>query len=67
MQLKVKELRGALAERSVGWADCLEKSELASRLAGLQAHHWVDSRGRRGWCSRAGVAGRAACGRCRRV
>eukprot|EP00964_Phaeocystis_antarctica_P110288 scaffold74663_cov63-Phaeocystis_antarctica.AAC.3 len=37
MALKVKELRGALAERSVGWADCLEKTELAARLAGLQA------------------------------
>ena len=71
MRLKVKELRSALAERSVGsadpnpnpnptptptptpnpepepspsptpsqvgWADCLEKTELAARLAGLQA------------------------------
>ena len=73
MRLKVKELRSALAERSVGsadpnphpnpnptpnpnpspdpdpdpspsptpsqvgWADCLEKAELAARLAGLQA------------------------------
>ena len=37
MQLKVKELRAALAERSVGWADAVEKTELAARLAGLQA------------------------------
>jgi len=28
MQMKVKELRGALAARNVGWADCLEKQEL---------------------------------------
>jgi len=37
MQMKVKELRGALAARNVGWADCLEKQELAARLAGLVA------------------------------
>jgi thioredoxin len=37
MGMKVKELRAALAERSVGWADCVEKSELAARLAGLMA------------------------------
>ena len=28
MQMKVKELRGALAARNVGWADCLEKQAL---------------------------------------
>lgn len=43
MQLKVNELRTALAERSVGWADCLEKTELAARLAGLQARAAVFS------------------------
>ena len=32
-QLKVKELRAALAERSIGWADCVEKTELVGRLA----------------------------------
>ena len=37
MQLKTKELRAELAARSIGWADALEKSELASRLAEAKA------------------------------
>lgn len=37
MQLKTKELRAELAARSIGWADALEKSELAARLAEAKA------------------------------
>ena len=37
MKLKVKELRTELAARNTQWADCLEKEELAGRLAGLIA------------------------------
>ncbi|KAJ1622976.1 thioredoxin-like protein [Pavlovales sp. CCMP2436] len=35
--LSVPELRQRLADRSVGWADLFEKSELVARLAGLVA------------------------------
>ncbi|MEC7304298.1 MAG: hypothetical protein VXV97_17315, partial [Pseudomonadota bacterium] len=37
MQLKTKELRAELASRSIGWADLIEKHELASRLADAMA------------------------------
>lgn len=37
MQLKTKELRAELAARSIRWADALEKSELAARLAEVKA------------------------------
>lgn len=37
MTMKVKELRGALAARNVGWADLYEKEEIAARLANLMA------------------------------
>merc|ERR1712224_784346 len=36
-KLRVAELRQELASRSIGWADCLEKSELVERLAGVYA------------------------------
>ena len=35
--MKVVELRSAIGERGVGWADLIEKSELAARLAELKA------------------------------
>ena len=44
MALKVKELRTELAARGTGWADCIEKSDLAARLATLMARAALFSR-----------------------
>ena len=42
--LKVKDIRAALAARSVGWADLFEKEDLAARLAELEARAALFSR-----------------------
>lgn len=44
MKLKVRQLREELAARQVGWADCVEKQDLAGRLAELKARAALFSR-----------------------
>jgi thioredoxin 1 len=44
LQLRVKELRTALGERGIGWADLIEKHELAGRLAEALARASLFSR-----------------------